>query len=186
MIKRRRFLQIASTLPAVVSSSRSVAGILCPHSAPGRELSLALFNARTSEGQSFAAAMNRFGVATEPAGDDVTPLWYDVLHKQWTECPRPLAGLTRSNTLFCLEQLAWDHRMRVVYWADHSLAMARDHSHETDDPQHARSEASSSKWVDSVARHLLAQQSRIAGGAIDWPRHPGPAGLVSWMIAPVN
>jgi hypothetical protein len=52
---------------------------------------------------------------------DITDLWLAELHPQWTRKPTPIAGLTARPALFCLEQLAWDFRMRVVVHAEHRL-----------------------------------------------------------------
>ena len=49
----------------------------------------------------------------------MTDLWYRELHPHWQKTPMPIVGLTAHGPLFCLERLAWDHRMRVVFRAEH-------------------------------------------------------------------
>jgi hypothetical protein len=41
------------------------------------------------------------------------------LRAAWTKQPVAIAGLTAHGPLFCLERLAWDHGMRVVFRAEH-------------------------------------------------------------------
>jgi hypothetical protein len=74
----------------------------------------------------FAAAV-RFGDAARKRGlpirrmrGDVTDLWHGELHRLWKERAVPIAGLTAYGALFCLEQLAWDRRMRVIYHGAHT------------------------------------------------------------------
>ena len=45
---------------------------------------------------------------------DVTPVWYDDLYHRWREGPTLLAGLTAHGPVFCLDQLAKAHGMRLL------------------------------------------------------------------------
>ena len=51
---------------------------------------------------------------------DMTRFWYDDLYHRWRQAPVAIAGLTAHGALFCLERLAWEKRMRVVYRREHS------------------------------------------------------------------
>ena len=50
---------------------------------------------------------------------DVAKLWYDDLRVYLRENRLPVAGLTDRAALFCLEELARDVGMRVIFRADH-------------------------------------------------------------------
>jgi hypothetical protein len=54
--------------------------------------------------------------------------------------PVAIAGMTLHGPLFCLERLSWDHRMRVVYRAEHTLS-------------------------DDCVRHEITGPERLLGGA---------------------
>ena len=45
---------------------------------------------------------------------DITRFWHTDLSRQWQKSPDAIAGVTGEDILFCLEQLARDHRMRVL------------------------------------------------------------------------
>ena len=61
--------------------------------------------------------------AVAATNGDVTRVWYDDLHRRWRRAPVPIAGLTTYGALFCLEQLAIDHRMHVLFRVAHSTAV---------------------------------------------------------------
>jgi hypothetical protein len=72
-----------------------------------------------------------FGVAAEHArstagivaiGGDITAFWSRDLRPQWAAGGGAIAGMTTARTLFCLEQLAKDHWMRVVIRAEHTIS----------------------------------------------------------------
>jgi hypothetical protein len=63
----------------------------------------------------FAREAAVLGIPRDAIRGDVTDLWYGSLSLRWRERPEATAGLTREDSLFCLEQLARDHRMRVVF-----------------------------------------------------------------------
>ena len=50
---------------------------------------------------------------------DVTALWYEELALRWRAGPAPIAGMTTTSALFCLERLAWDAQMRLNLRIDH-------------------------------------------------------------------
>jgi len=79
-----------------------------------------LLDERFAEAARFAAVARSEGLRTRAMRGDVTDFWYAELHFLWKQRAVPLAGLTGYATLFCLEQLAWDHRMRVIYRGAHT------------------------------------------------------------------
>lgn len=46
---------------------------------------------------------------------DITRFWRDDLSRVWRESPQALAGVTGASVLFCLEQMARDHQLRVQW-----------------------------------------------------------------------
>jgi len=122
MITRRNFLEtsLAGTLGAGVilaaSRSMSIAG------APGPQrsaLHTAVVDLRFAESRRFGAALDRLGTSVRTFEADVTELWFTQLDPMWRAERGPVAGLTAYGVLFCLERLAWDHGMRMVYCAEH-------------------------------------------------------------------
>lgn len=61
-------------------------------------------------------------VPEQALAGDVTRFWADELYPQWQKAPLALAGCTGQDQLFCLEQLARDHRLRVLWRAGHAGA----------------------------------------------------------------
>src|SRR5271156_3692674 len=136
MIDRRRFVQhgVAGSVTALVGGvpllaeaatsefSRATAGLLGDGLLRDNRLKLhvAVFDRRFAAGRRFARSSETRGIATRAIAGDVTSLWYSELHPLWKQRPVAIAGLTTYGPLFCLERLAWDHGMRVVYRADHT------------------------------------------------------------------
>ena len=109
-----------------------------------------------------------------------------------------IAGLTDSSVLFCLEQLAWTHGLRVAFHAEHVVLPSRDavHSVHTRDPALAnideRALASSANWsqcigemFDSYNRNLTITAAGPSCAGLEPVMPPGALLLTSWIIAPV-
>jgi hypothetical protein len=54
-----------------------------------------------------------------PVHGDVTRFWYDELQPVWQAQRVAVAGTTSHDVLFCLEQLARDHQLRVLWRREH-------------------------------------------------------------------
>ena len=84
-------------------------------------------------------ACRAFGAAAEsadssaaiaPIDGDITALWLYGLRSQWLAGGGgAIAGITTPRTLFCLEQLARDHWMRVVIRAEHAISEGPETAH---------------------------------------------------------
>lgn len=145
-----------------------------------------------AEARAFGARFEARGARVKPVpAGDITALWLADIAPAWRKAPVPLAGLTQASTLFCLEQLAWSHGLRVVFHAEHVVEPAQATAHVV----HRANEGSASlrgPWWPVTLADLLARQ----GGA----RQAGPVGpslaglspalsrgaelLTSWIIAP--
>ncbi len=74
----------------------------------------AIYDERFEAGQQFATDAIARGWTTRAIRGDVTRVWFRELAVRWKHGPAPIAGLTTPESLFVLERLAWDARMRVT------------------------------------------------------------------------
>ena len=152
-----------------------------------------LYDTRFAESVAFAERAAARGLAVLSMDGDVTPIWYHDLYHRWRQAPAAIAGLTAHGALFCLERLAWDHRLRVVYRGEHSAAPGGV-VHRLDGPApmlSAAAAATDSAWcaalADVVAECPLERSERRTSWRMT--RHaafaPAAEPLFSWVIAPV-
>jgi hypothetical protein len=169
-----------------------------PNSAPRIPLHAVLVDERFAEAASFGASARLKGLSTRVVRGDVTDLWYGELYPHWKERAAPVAGLTAYAALFCLEQLAWDHRMRVIYRGAHSRGADGRVEHVLAGPQRivqAIGSTARCDWAAQVASSIAAVES--LGGWTGFAPASGayerrcftenavhsPATLYSWVIA---
>jgi len=192
MVNRRSVLKIgaatvAGVLVKVPVSERNLASTRA-HLASHR----AVFDERFAECRGFAAELHNAGVFTSAIRGDVAKLWYDDLRVHLRENRLPVAGLTDRAALFCLEELARDVGMRVIFRADHII----------DQNGHTQHTAVGPASLVAVARNLpqeagfgramavLFSQSDITEPCdTSAQKRTGPfspenkTALVSWLIA---
>jgi hypothetical protein len=192
MLNRRGVLKIGAA---------TVAGMLVKIPDSGRNPSptgahlafnRAVFDERFAECRGFAAALHSAGVCTSAIRGDVGKLWYHDLRVHLRENRLPVIGLTDRAALFCLEELARDVGMRVIFRADHMI----DQSGQT------RHTAVGPALLVAVARNLppepgFGRTIAVLFGQFDISepchtsaqKHTGPfapenkTALVSWLIA---
>ena len=155
----------------VISGTAATAGIVLaqlmppaqpgpsPAGAGGPATSLTvIYDARFPAARSFADGAEGRGYRSRSIAGDVTSLWFDELQPVWARGDEPVLGMTTAQSLFCLEQLAWNHWKRVVSRIEH------------------RFEPNGSVTHRLVARRPIAVEGRVAltAGA-DWPRQLGAA-----------
>ena len=73
-----------------------------------------IFDSRFAIACNFGAAACRRGQKTLAIQGDVTGLWRDDLRIRWGAGAAAIFGMTTERSLFCLEQLAKDHWLRVT------------------------------------------------------------------------
>jgi hypothetical protein len=121
MVNRRSVLKIGAA---------TMAGVFVKMPVCGRKLSpvpahiafqRVVFDERFAECRGFAAELHSAGVRTAAIRGDVAKLWYDDLRVHLSESRLPYAGLTDRAAMFCLEELARDVGMRVIFRADHII-----------------------------------------------------------------
>ena len=201
MSSRRHFLQVgitASALPFALtnlqalpeSSAEAVAPI---NELPRRTFYKVIVDERIPESLRFGQHMREMGSAVHAIRGDVTDLWFHDLFAQWTKEPVAIAGLTEHGPLFCLERLAWDHGMRVVYRAEHRLD-GDCVLHEVSGPEAVIGRAADLgpagvDWTTQAARLVSGcQDGRSPTAVTRAVTRVAPAGdrepLLSWVIAP--
>lgn len=155
-----------------------------------------LFDTRFSASRAFGERMTARGIATAAMTGDMTAIWLDTLYPRWQKSAAPIAGLTAHGPLFCLERLAWDHGMRVVFRAQHaSSAGSVSHAIEgARDPVRAAERlATDEHWVNIVCDVIASYSHAGTPEASLRALTPRPAlqvpedeMLYSWVIAPVT
>jgi len=73
-----------------------------------------LYDTRFPGSRLFGAEVARRGGPARAIDGDITRLWFEELAPRWQRGVGTIAGMTTGRTLLCLEQLAWDHRLRVT------------------------------------------------------------------------
>jgi hypothetical protein len=111
-----------------------------------------LFDDMSAEGASFGAEAAARGALTRAVGIDLGSIWMQEIEPRWKDGPIAIAGLTRGAALFCLELLARDYGMGVVYRVRHDVKANGQYRHALMGPTQL------SSWSDRLT---------AAGGA--WP-----------------
>jgi hypothetical protein len=122
-------------LTSVAAAISGTAAALDPARSAARTPSVRLykfvFDRRYSAARAFGAAAERTRSTAEivAIGGDITALWARDLRVHWSAGGGAIAGMTTARTLFCLEQLAKDHWMRVVLRAEHAISEGKEIAH---------------------------------------------------------
>jgi hypothetical protein len=200
MASRREFLQFgiaASALPITGAGNLS-SEVLNSGEPAGVPLYKVVFDERFPDSVAFGVEMKRLGVPTYAIQGDITDFWLHDLDPRWKKAPVAIAGLTAHGPLFCLERLSWDHRMRVVFSAEHrSLGDGRiEHAISGPDImlRHAAElVAGGPNWAAHIARvvtHCPPSRPQISKTTIITPLATATDDeqepLMSWVIAPVE
>ncbi len=198
MTNRREILQmgvLASALPiagsqfisAVNATSQGATAYTTPYKV--------IFDERFAQSVAFGAEARRRGARVHAIQGDITSLWYHELDAQWKAQPVAIAGLTTHGPAFCLEILARDHGMRVVYRAEHAC-VRNEVSHACTGPQSALDRlralgSAGDHWplqVASLITQFPAEHGSMASSTMVGVTHPQATAdeepLLSWVIAP--
>jgi hypothetical protein len=207
MTSRREFLErmswtlvpMATGLPAAAAAVAPTTSSAVNHAALS-PLHAVLVDNRHAVARGLGARLAAQGVRVRAITDgDITDLWLQDIGPALRRRPVALAGLTASSTLFCLEQLAWAHRMQVVFHAEHVVLPSQQVEHHV---QHrstalARVDAGSlaaagADWNERIAEVLESYDPRLQINAagpscagLDPALPDGAVLLASWVIAPV-
>lgn len=156
----------------------------------------ALYDTRFAASRAFAERMATHGISTVAMSGDMTAFWSDNLYHRWQEGATAIAGLTARGPLFCLERLAWDYGMRVIFRAQHSPSAAGSVWHEIEGVSTlvdvARREASAEDWIGAMSG-VVGRYPSTSAPSVRAEVHtakpavqvPEDEALFSWVIAPV-
>ena len=154
-----------------------------------------IFDERFSDSRLFADEARKLGATIHGIDADITDLWYHDLYYRWKKGPATIAGMTAPESLFCLEQLARDHRMSVTFRVGHE-SIADDCIEHTFSGtgsllQHDM-EMNGQNWNKQIANMIMRCSSgcdKLSRATVVTPmsrRLPEKISLVSWVIAPIN
>jgi len=199
MASRREFLQISVAALALPISTHGVLSPAFPglDGEPVTQLYKIVYDERFPASRAFADEAQRLGASLHSIKGDITDFWFHDLYYKWKEGPAAIAGLTAHGPIFCLERLAWDQRMRVVFRADHRYRSDGSIEHGLSGPggmlrQAAQLKNDETEWTSAIANLVTrcptgkfqASQTNIVASTA---KHPDdPEHLISWVIAPVN
>jgi hypothetical protein len=196
MTTRRTFIQAAATavpvsLAALKMGSASTAASVV-------DLHAVVIDADHAAARSLGRRLGAYGANVLSLREgDVTALWLNEIRGAWAAKPTAIAGLTTPSALFCFEQLAFSHGLRVVFHAEHIVLPEGRVEH-----QLQRGGSIPDFSAEDLARSGQRWPTRLAdalsGRAKPHGRRPGPSLaalqpampdgatlLTSWIIAPV-
>jgi hypothetical protein len=197
MTSRREFLKaglIAATLLPSGARADSAAAV---RSARASTVSLykVLFDTRFPASVAFAGRAAARGFAVHAIAGDMTRFWYDDLYRRWRQEAAAIAGLTAHGALFCLERLAWEQRMRVVYRGEHRPMADGCMAHDFHGPLEliaaAAAATAETDWAAELADVVaVCPRARVPSDVAQsatarTAAAPQSERLYSWVIAPV-
>ena len=195
MTSRREFLKVGLTASALLPVGARASFVGVETRASVLPLYKVLYDSRFAASVAFARRAAARGIAVHAMTGDMTPFWYDDLYHRWRKEPVAIAGLTAHGALFCLERLAWEQRMRVVYRGEHAAAAGGCIAHRFEGPAQLAAAAVAATvddgWASALADVVAEcprgrQEAGIAHSSTmraDATAPPSP--LFSWVIAPV-
>ena len=198
MKSRREFLQIGVAALALPIASRgafaSSAVLGEPATTP---LYKVIFDERFATSVAFSREASRLGAPVHGIKGDITDLWFHDLYARWKQGPAAIAGLTGHGAIFCLERLAWDQGMRVVFRGEHKHLSGGQIEHALSGPESmvrraARLDSNGPEWASLMANVVTrchAGRAEVFQTTVSAPaaRHATDSeDLISWVIAPVQ
>lgn len=146
-------------------------------------------------GTAFGAEASARKASVSAFCGDIAAVWMNRIEAHWKRRPAAIAGLTSGGPLFCLEYLARDYAMRLVYRIEHRIsADGRTHHALTGPSQLAgwvdRLAAAEDRWPASAAALATEYGARLRPGTpiplLDLAQRPAgkTQTLFSWVIAP--
>lgn len=196
MTTRRSFIQIATCTALPVAGVARATATSPTSSVRSGDLQVTVIDEDHAPAIAFGrrfAASGRSVLSIREG--DVTTAWLRDIRPEWSRRRTAIAGLTTPSALFCLEQLAWQHGLRVVFHAEHIVMPDRQIDHRVQrDPGMARLTASNlqragANWPVRLADAMAARRAstgRRPGPSLAALQPELPEGatlLTSWIIA---
>jgi hypothetical protein len=194
MQTRRAFVQSGIAVTALAALPLRARDEFDAETSDARSLFKVVFDRTFAAGVAFGAEAARRGAPVQAIGSDLGGVWMNVLEPELKASPVAIAGLTGAAPLFCLELLARDYGLGVVYRIEHARLPGGGFRHAvTGHPVLASWQAhlaADENWGARAAElataypRALAPESPIA--LLDLAERPGRAAgsLYSWMLAP--
>jgi len=188
---RRGVLKAAGAVAAAGSALGAGAARAAPGPG-GLPLYKVVADTRFADSRAFAAEAAHAGQRIAWTDGDVTRLWYHELDLLWRNDKAALAGLTEHAAFFCLERLALDRGLRVVFKGEHRRLASGATAHAVAGPdavvtQTALERLSGRAWAAQAAQMALAARGEGPIGAsrrTTSQAGPGqPLLLISWVLA---
>jgi hypothetical protein len=200
MYNRRNFIQASaavssvSVLAATLGAWPAGAATAVSVAAPGRiDFYKVVFDREHPAAVAFGQVAGTKGLPAQAIGRDVTALWYDDLYHRWRQGPAAIAGMTPPRVAYCLQVLAQDSGLRMVFRAEHMPAAEGGLAHRVTGPKamldRARELDKAADWPRAVAQLIAGCPADFSGKstvALNSPSASGCASrqpLVSWVIA---
>jgi hypothetical protein len=209
MPTRRQFMRDAIVTSMMVVGSTAPPGVLARWARTSEEASRdgicddpyqffrVLFDNTSADGAAFGAEAAARGAATRAVGIDLGSLWMHEIAPQWKDRPAAIAGLTSGPHLFCLELLARDYGMGLVYRVRHEISASDRCRHIITGPPVL------SSWTNQLTATGRDWPRRAAALAMNCPGTLRPSrdldlvdlascsalgdrSLFSWVIAPAD
>jgi hypothetical protein len=197
MLSRREFVGRSLAASALAAcAAPGWAALAADRDEPHRFFTV-IFDCTFPDGAAFGAEALRQGAAAQAVGSDLGSVWMNAIEPRWKRGPAAMAGLTGAAPLFCLELLARDYRMGLVYRIAHATTADGRFHHRLAGPDpvpdsERRLAEAGHQWAALAATLAMscpgALQPDPAIGLLDLARRPGIAqqALFSWVMAPVR
>jgi hypothetical protein len=188
---RRRVLQSAAVLSAAPLAPKVV---FADATGPAAHLA-AFIDQRHQASRIFRLRASQWEAPVlETPDGDITSVWQETLSDLWRRKPAAMAGLTERPALFMLEQLGWQHGMRVIFHAEHEQIGQGGWDHRvlrsSSRSLQGHLDAAGAAWPAVLADQLLTAPQAVASkdttpsGAAMAAHMTEPERLYSWIIAP--
>lgn len=195
MTTRRTFIQAAAStaLPiatGTIGSAAASEGVAFRHDT----LQAAILDDAHLAAREFGRQIGMQGVPVHSIhSGDITAAWLQTVRPLWQKRRAPIAGLTTPAALFCLEQFAFAHGLRVMFHAEHVLLADGSVEHQVQRGQGPLSAAAlrraRARWPQQLADSLSSPRATRGprpGPSLAALEPALPAGatlLASWIIA---
>lgn len=192
MTSRREFLQ-AAAISGVIAGTAGTATM----AATRRPLAAVVIDERFAQACILGSRLADGGTPVLGISDgDITQIWLREIGPMWKRQPAAVAGLTARPALFCLEELALPHGLRVVFHAEHivhpdgiahTILRGSEEAHCFPDDLNRAGNRWPERIAQALSTHQLIAHARVgpSDAALEPPLPEGAQLLTSWLIAAV-